>query len=85
MSELTDYAELREKPSLFVENICGVEPFDYQKDFIDADARHRVVSSGRQVGKSRMAAWLALHHAITHAHEQVLITAPSLRQSSLLF
>jgi len=85
MSELTDYSELRENPSKFVESILGVSCFDYQKKFLDADARHRVVSSGRQVGKSRMAAWLALHHAMTHAHEQVLITAPSLRQSSLLF
>lgn len=85
MSELTDYSVLRENPSKFCESILGVEPFSYQKELLDADARHRVISSGRQVGKSRMAAWLALHHALTHAHERVLITAPSLRQSSLLF
>jgi len=80
-----DKAALQSSPSLFVESVLGVEPFGYQKQFLDADARHRVVSSGRQVGKSRMAAWIALHHAMTNAHEQVLITAPSLRQSSLLF
>lgn len=80
-----DKAALQSSPSLFVKQVLGVEPFSYQQDFLDADTRHRVVSSGRQVGKSRMAAWIALHHAMTNAHEQVLITAPSLRQSSLLF
>lgn len=84
-SETRDYNELREKPSLFVESILGVEPFDYQKEFLDNGTRHRVVASGRQVGKSRMAAWLALHYALTHPYSHVLVTAPSLRQSSLLF
>ncbi len=85
MSEITDWDELRETPSKFIDEICGIEPFDYQKEFIDADARHRVVASGRQVGKSRMCSWIALHEAVTNAFTQVLITAPSLRQSSMLF
>lgn len=85
MSEITDWEELREKPSKFISHIIGLEPFSYQKDFLDTDARHRVVASGRQVGKSRMCAWLALHEAVTNAFTQVLITAPSLRQSSMLF
>ena len=85
MSELTDYEKLRETPSKFVDAILGVEPFDYQKELLDADARHRVIASGRQIGKSRMCAWLGLHKAVTNPHTQVLITAPSLRQSSLLF
>lgn len=85
MSELTDWEELREKPSKFCAHVLGLEPFSYQKQFLDTDARHRVVASGRQVGKSRMCAWLGLHEAITNAFTQVLITAPSLRQSSMLF
>lgn len=85
MSELTDYEKLREKPSLFVSHILGVECFDYQKELLDGASRHRVMASGRQVGKSRICAWLALHQAITEPYKKVLITAPSLRQSSLLF
>jgi len=85
MSELTDYEKLRENPSSFCKAILGIEPFEYQKKLLDADARHAVIASGRQVGKSRMCAWLALHKAVTDPHTQVLITAPSLRQSSLLF
>lgn len=85
MSASPDYSEIRENTSTFVEEICGVEPFDYQADFIDADERHKVIASGRQVGKSRMCAWMGLHKAVTNAHTRVLITAPSQRQSSLLF
>lgn len=80
-----DFELIREQPSEFVATFCDVEPFDYQKGLLDSDARHRVIASGRQVGKSRMCAWLGLHKALTDAHTQVLITAPSLRQSSLLF
>lgn len=85
MSELTNYEELRKNPSVFVSSILGVDPFDYQKKLLDSEARHRTIVSGRQVGKSRMCSWLALHKAITDPYTQVLITAPSLRQSSLLF
>lgn len=85
MSATTDYDQLREKPSSFCEAILGVEPFSYQKRILDADTRHRCIVSGRQVGKSRLCAWLALHKALTEPYIKVLITAPSLRQSSLLF
>lgn len=82
---LSDQHRLREEPSYFVEQVIGLDVFSYQKEFLDTDDRHFVIASGRQVGKSRMCAWRALQHAVTHAGAQVLITAPSLRQSSLLF
>lgn len=85
MSELTDYEKLRENPSKFCEAVLGVDPFSYQKQLLDSESRNRVIASGRQVGKSRMCAWLGLHKAVTNPHTNVLITAPSLRQSSLLF
>lgn len=83
MSALND--DIKQYPSAFVEEIIGVEPFDYQKEFIDSEERHSIIASGRQIGKSRMCAWIALHHAITNAYSTVLITAPSLRQSGNLF
>lgn len=85
MSPDINYDVIRETPSKFVSTVLDVSPFEYQKGLLDSDARHRVIASGRQVGKSRMCAWLALHKAMTESHTQVLITAPSLRQSSLLF
>ena len=80
-----EYSELASSASAFTSQIIGVKAFDYQKEILDATGKNRVIVSGRQVGKSRLCAWLALHKAISEPHVQVLITAPSLRQSSLLF
>lgn len=82
---LTDYEQLREKPSLFVKQVLGVEPFSYQKEFMDHPSSRKSFVSGRQVGKSRTAAWLGLHRAVTHPDETILITADAQRQASELF
>jgi phage FluMu gp28-like protein len=80
-----DPKRLVNEPSYFVEKIIGVEPFDYQKDFMDEDSRKKLFVAGRQVGKSRTCAWLALHKAITTSNSMVLLTAKSQRQASELF
>lgn len=80
-----DYENLRESPSTFVSKIIGVEPFDYQKEFMNHPSSKKVFQAGRQVGKSRTASWMALHHAVTNPGSLVLITADALRQSSELF
>lgn len=90
MTQLQDISqeklvELRDKPSVFVETILGIDPFDYQKEVLDAGQDRIAFVSGRQVGKSRTAAWMALHHALTNEDSTVLITAPTQRQSSELF
>lgn len=72
-------------PSEFVETVVGIEPYDYQKAVLDAESDRVAFVSGRQVGKSRTAAWTALHHALTHSGHTVLITAPYRRQSSEIF
>jgi Terminase-like family. len=83
--DLTDYEYLQNNPSAFVENIIGIEPFGYQKQFMDHDSDRKVFVAGRQVGKSRTASWMALHYAVTHPDSLVLVTADALRQSSELF
>lgn len=85
MTTLTDYEHLRKNPSEFIDSAIGVEPFDYQKKILDSDSDRRVFVAGRQVGKSRTCAWMALHHALSHRNHTVLITADALRQSSELF
>lgn len=80
-----DADRLLDEPSYFVEHYIGVEPFSYQKEFMDEDASRKAFVSGRRVGKSRTASWMALHAATTNTNYQVLITAPSQRQSSELF
>lgn len=80
-----DPSRLLDEPSYFVEHYIGVEPFDYQRDFMDHSSNRKAFVSGRQVGKSRTAAWLALWQAATFRDSEVLITAKAQRQSMELF
>ena len=80
-----DLQRLVEEPSYFVEKIIGVQPFSYQKGFMDEDHDRKQFVAGRQVGKSRTCAWIALHKAITREGAMVLITAKSRRQATELF
>ena len=85
-SGLTDFEHIRNNPSAFVEEILDVdEVFGYQQEFLDSDNRFRQFVTGRQTGKSRSCAWAGLAYAVTNPSSLVLITAPSLRQSSNLF
>lgn len=87
MSDTTsvDGDRLLDEPSYFVEHYIGVEPYSYQKEFMDHESNRKAFVSGRRVGKSRTASWMALHAATTNYNYQVLITAPSQRQSTELF
>lgn len=80
-----DLKRLVTEPSYFVEEFIGVEPFDYQKEFLDSDSNRKLFVAGRRVGKSRSAAWKALWYAITHSDAEVLLTAKTQRQSMELF
>ena len=76
---------LLNEPSYFVEHYLDEEPFDYQKEFMNKDDDRKVFVSGRRVGKSRTAAWLALWKAVTFEQVEVLLTAKAQRQSMELF
>lgn len=80
-----DLKKVLEKPSFFVEEFIGVEPIDYQRAFLDCGEKRRIFVAGRQVGKSRASAWLALWYAVTHTDETVLILAKAKRQAMELF
>lgn len=82
---MVDAERLLDEPSYFVEHYIGEEPFGYQKDFMDNDSKRKAFVSGRQVGKSRTAAWYALWKAITYSGSEILITAKAQRQSMELF
>lgn len=73
------------KPSVFAEEFIGVEPFDYQKKFLDCGSNRRIFCAGRRVGKSRSTAWLALWFALTHRDAEILLLAKAQRQSMELF
>lgn len=77
--------KLLDSPSYFVRHYIGEEPFEYQEDFMDHDSLRKAFVSGRRVGKSRTAAWLALWKAVTFPGAEVLVTAKAQRQSMELF
>jgi len=74
--------DLRKKPSLFVEKIVGVDNvYPYQKDFLDNSHDRKVLVGGRQIGKTTMMAWLALHQFTMFTNQHILIVAPTKRQA----
>ena len=73
------------RPTLFVQEILGVEPLDYQAEFLEAIAsgeRKISVRSGHGTGKSTAASWAMLWFFLMHYPNKVVVTAPT---SSQLF
>ena len=73
-------------PRLFVEEILGVTPDDWQADVLDMvagvgiyDSQRRRIScvSGHGVGKSCCASWVAIWHMIFRFPQKTIVTAPS--------
>jgi hypothetical protein len=82
---MVDATKLLNSPTYFVEHYLGEEPFEYQQEFMDHDSNRKAFVSGRRVGKSRTASWLALWKAITYPDAEILVTAKAQRQSMELF
>lgn len=61
------------------------EAYNYQKEFLRVDTQDVIFNSGRQVGKSTVAAVKALHRAITTPNSVIVIFSPAQRQSNLMF
>lgn len=80
-----DASRLLDEPAYFVQHYIGEDPFDYQQDFMNADNNRKAFVSGRRVGKSRTAGWLALWKAATFSDAEVLVTAKAQRQSMEMF
>ena len=71
-------------PVLFVEEMLGADPFDYQAEFLRAllDERKMSVKSGHGTGKSTTASWAMLWFMLLRYPCKVVVTAPT---SSQLF
>ena len=73
----------RDHPVLFVQEVLGVDPDPWQRDFLEAIAAgHRKVTakSGHGVGKSTGSAWAMLWFFMTRAPVKVVVTAPTSAQ-----
>lgn len=70
-------------PVLFVQEVLGGDPTDYQAEFLRAVARgERKISvrSGHGTGKSTAAAWAMLHFVLFRFPCKIVVTAPTSAQ-----
>ena len=75
----------RDDPVLFVKEVLGATPYDYQSEFLEAIAngeRKMSVRSGHGTGKSTSASWAMLWYVLLRFPNKVVVTAPT---SSQLF
>lgn len=72
---------LREEPSFFVEKVLGIDAYPYQKEFIDSNKDRKAVVGGRQIGKTTMMAWMAIHEFTMYPDRNILLIAPTQRQA----
>jgi hypothetical protein len=73
----------RNDPVLFVKEVLGVDPDEWQKDFLNAVAsgeRKISIRSGHGVGKSTTASWAMLWFLLTRYPVKVVVTAPTSAQ-----
>jgi len=83
---LTEFVlRYRDEPVLFVKEVLGATPYDYQEEFLNAIAsgeRKMSVRSGHGTGKSTSASWAMLWFLLLRFPNKVVVTAPT---SSQLF
>ena len=83
---LTEFVlRYRDDPVLFVKEVLGAEPYDYQSEFLNAISygeRKMSVRSGHGTGKSTSASWAMLWFLLLRFPNKVVVTAPT---SSQLF
>lgn len=65
------------EPVLFVQEILGIEPDEWQGEFLRNVHREQriAISSGHGVGKTAATAWLVLWFISTRPHPQIVVTA----------
>lgn len=71
-------------PTLFSTFVLKIKPTRYQADVLETDG-NSIVLWGRQTGKTTTLATKALHRALTHPKQEILIIAPTQRQAALMF
>jgi len=70
-------------PDLFVEDLLGVTPQDWQREVMSAVAkgeRRCSIRSGHGVGKSSCASWLMIWYLLTRYPVKIVVTAPTASQ-----
>lgn len=75
MLSTSDLDRARRDVGVFAELLLGMPLWPYQLEAARSRARYRVICAGRQVGKSRLLAVLALHKAFSSPRSTTLIVS----------
>jgi phage FluMu gp28-like protein len=70
-----DLVRVLRDPLRFAQVLCGAPLWEHQAAVVRSPARYRVLCAGRQAGKSRLFAVMALHRAFTQPGATVLIVS----------
>lgn len=75
-------AKLKDNPVLFVKEILGAEPDEWQAEALNSlvTESRNAIRSGHGVGKSCMLAWACLWFLFTRPYAKIVVTAPTMRQ-----
>lgn len=81
---------LKQDPALYSTLLLRIEtgpfnPLPFQVEFLRDQSKRIVVCSGRQIGKTTMAAAKAIHFAFTNPNTTTIIISKALRQSMWMF
>ncbi len=80
-----NYLDILKSPTLFSMKILGVTPLRHQAEILEDDSSKILIVSGRQAGKSTLLAIKALWNAFVKPNQDILIVAPTLRQSRIVY
>jgi hypothetical protein len=85
MSDAQTYQEVLRESAISTMRALGMEPDAWQMEVLTAGHKRLLLNCARQAGKSTIVAVLSVLVTVGKAGTKVLIVAPSLRQSRLLF
>jgi len=78
-------AKLFKSGRMFFKAVTGLEPYQWQVDFIEHEGEFETVRVSRQGGKSLTTAVKVVREAIIHPNQFIVIVSPTKEQSSIIF
>ncbi len=84
MSQI-EFLESLKSATLFMKNILGIDPFDYQVEILEDNRPKVIIVGGRQIGKSLTLSAKALWNAFVKPDQDIIIVSKNLRQAKIVF